>query len=108
MKDHVPEQESCLVQHLGLKEVRTLLENEATWTAHCGTSSIEHQQWCVGRRHRYAAKGCSWLMIHSTFFAVPGLSHMLDHSWCCLSRCLQIANCSLPYDALFSLYFDGV
>ncbi len=30
---------------------------------------------------------------------------MLDHSYCCLAMCLQISYCSLPYDALFSLYF---
>src|SRR2546427_789785 len=52
-------------------------------------SSIHHPQWCVGRMHRYAAKGCSWVMIHSMSFAVPGLSHMLDHSWCCLSMHLN-------------------
>src|SRR6266702_915722 len=81
MKEYVPEQERCLVQYLGLKEARTLFENEATWTAHCGMSSIHHQQWCVGRMHGFAAKDCSWVMIHSTSFVVPGLSHMLDHSY---------------------------
>src|SRR6266516_615708 len=105
MKEHFPEQESCLVQHLGLKEARTFFENEVTWTAHCGTSSIEHQQWCVGRRHRYAAKGCSWVMIHSTSFAVPGPSHRFDHSCCHLryafnSLLVVYHTGSWPQDAL--------
>src|SRR6266487_717957 len=92
MKSHFPEQEICLVQYLWLKEAQTLFENEATWTAHCGMSSIQHQQWCAGRRHWYAAKGCSWVMIYSTSFAVPGLSRMLDHSCCCLSMHLNRAH----------------
>jgi hypothetical protein len=57
MKDHFPEQESRVVQHLGLKEAPTFFENGATWIADCGTPSIHHQQSYADRRHRYAAKG---------------------------------------------------
>src|SRR6266487_1071191 len=92
MKEHVPEQESCLVQRVGLKETPTFFENGATWIAYCGMHRIHHQQWCVGRMHRYAAAGCSWLMIHSMSFAVLGLWHMFDHSCRCLSMHLKISH----------------
>src|SRR5438270_14065043 len=106
MKYHFLEQESCLVGQLGLKEAQTLFEREATWTAHGGMHRIHHQQSYADHRHRCAAKGCSWVMIHSTSFAVLGLSHVLDHSCCCLSMHLNLALLkSVPYDAQFSLNF---